>query len=266
LGRMGHARDYPWFSRKNQVRIEVHADNARMGQAAAAAAGEIIAAAVESKGSARIVVGTGPSQNTVIDALVHLPSLDWSRVEVFHLDEYVGISPDHPASFRRWLKERVADVVHPAGVHYLNGDAADADAECRRYAGLLAAAAVDVMFLGFGENGHIAFNDPGVADFTDPLLVRRVRLDDSCRAQQVGEGHFATLEAVPAEALTITCTGIMRSRHLVCSVPERRKAEAVRGAIEGPLSTLCPASLAMTHPHARLFLDRDSASLVEPSL
>jgi glucosamine-6-phosphate deaminase len=248
--------------RKNQVRIEVYADSARMGQAAAAAAAEIITAGVASRGSARIVIGTGPSQNTVIGALVRLPSLDWSRVEVFHLDEYVGISADHPASFRRWLKDRVTDVVHPAGVHYLHGDAADPEAECRRYAGLLDAAPVDVTFLGFGENGHIAFNDPGVADFADPLLVRRVRLDESCRAQQVGEGHFAKLDAVPPEALTITCTGIMRSRHLVCAVPERRKAEAVRCAIEGPLSTDCPASLAMTHPHALLFLDAGSASLL----
>lgn len=254
--------DYPLLSRMNQVRIEVHTSSARMGQAAAAAAAEIIAAALASRGSARIVIGTGPSQVTVIGALVRLPSLDWSRVEVFHLDEYVGISPDHPASFRRWLKEQVADVVQPASVHYLNGDAAYPDAECRRYAGLLDAAPVDVMFLGFGENGHIAFNDPGVADFADPLLVRRVRLDESCRAQQVGEGHFAALDAVPPEALTITCTGIMRSRRLVCAVPERRKAEAVRGAIEGPLSTDCPASLAMTHPHALLFLDTGSASLL----
>jgi glucosamine-6-phosphate deaminase len=263
---MGQGRDYPYFSRKNQVRIEVHADSVRTGQAAAAAACEIIAAAVASQGSARIVIGTGPSQNTVIDALVRLPSIDWSSVEVFHLDEYVGISPDHPASFRRWLKERVADAVHPGIVHYLNGDAGDPDAEGRRYAGLLDADPIDVMFLGFGENGHIAFNDPGVADFADPLLVRRVRLDDSCRAQQVGEGHFPTLSAVPAEALTITCTGIMRGRHLICTVPERRKAGAVRGAIEGPLSTDCPASLAMTHPRARLFLDADSASLLTQSI
>ncbi len=263
---MGHTRDYPLLSLKNQVRIEVHTGSAHMGQAAAAAAAEIITTAVASQGSARIVIGTGPSQDTVIGALVRLPSLDWSCIEVFHLDEYVGISPDHPASFRRWLKERVADIVHPASVHYLNGDAADLEAECRRYAGLLDAAPVDVMFLGFGENGHIAFNDPGVADFTDPFLVRRVRLDDSCRAQQVGEGHFANLDAVPPEALTITCTGIMRSLHLVCAVPDRRKAEAVRGAIEGPLSTDCPASLAMTHPHARLFLDTGSASLLsQPS-
>lgn len=259
---MGHTREYPSLLRKNQVRIEVHAGSVHMGQAAAAAAAEIITNAVASRGSARVVIGTGPSQNTVIEALVRLPSIDWSHVEVSHLDEYVGISPDHPASFRRWLKNRVVDVVHPASVHYLNGDAADLEAECRRCAGFLEAAPIDVMFLGFGENGHIAFNDPGVADFKDPLLVRRVRLDESCRAQQVGEGHFANLDAVPPEALTITCTGIMRSRHLVCAVPERRKAQAVRDAIEGPLSTDCPASLAMTHPHALLFLDADSASLL----
>jgi len=248
--------------RVDLLSVEVHASKPELGRAAGERAAALIRAALERRGRARLVVGTGPSQNWTIDALVSAPGLDWTRVELFHMDEYVGLPATHPASFRRFLKECLADRVKPGAVHYLKGDAPDADAECRRYAGLLGEAAIDICFIGFGENGHIAFNDPHVADFRDPLPVKRVAMDERCRLQQVGEGHFAGLDAVPPEALTLTCPALMAAEHLICSVPDRRKAEAVHAALEGPISERCPASLVRTHADAVLYLEPESASLL----
>ena len=248
--------------RRGRARIRVYRRGSGLGEAAGAAGAAIIREAIAARGHARIVVGTGPSQDGTIGALTAAPGIDWSRVEVFHMDEYTGMAAAHPASFRRWLKEHVADVVRPGIVHYMQGDAADVEAECRRYGGLLRAAPVDVTFLGFGENGHIAFNDPGVADFEDAAAVKPVTLDERCRRQQVGEGHFADLASAPPAAITVTCPALVSARHLVCSVPDRRKAEAVRDALEGPLSTACPASLVLRHPECAIFLDAESASLL----
>ena len=242
--------------------VELHASKADLGRAAAARAAMLILAPLERRGRARLIVGTGPSQNETVAALAGRPlgppGLDWTRIELIHMDEYIGLGPTHPASFRRWLKERLADRVHPGTVHFLNGDAPGAEAECRRYGGLLREAPVDICFLGFGENGHIAFNDPHVADFHDPLWVKRVAMDQRCRLQQVGEGHFPSLDAVPPEALTLTCPALMAAEYLICSVPDRRKAEAVRRALEGPISTRCPASLVRTHAGAVLYLEPES--------
>ena len=236
-------------------------NKADLGQAAGAAGAGIVREAIAARGAARVIVGTGPSQNETIAAWVRAPGIDWSRVEIFHMDEYVGMPASHPASFRRWLKEHVAEVVRTALVHYMQGDA-EVDAECRRYGDLLLSAPIDISFLGFGENGHIAFNDPGVADFHDPATVKRVALDERCRRQQVGEGHFPDVASVPPEAITVTCPVLVSATHLICSVPDRRKAGAVRDAIEGPLSEVCPASLVMTHPRCAIFLDTESASLL----
>lgn len=233
-----------------------------MGEAAAAHAAAILREALAVRGKARIIVGTGPSQDEMIRALTAAPGVDWSRVTVFHMDEYVGIAREHPASFRLWLKRHVEERVQPGEVHYMAGDAPDLDAEIRRYAVLLQAAPIDITFLGFGENGHIAFNDPHVADFRDPLTIKRVEIDLRCRRQQVGEGHFRDVDAVPREAVTITCPALLAARHLVCTVPDQRKAEAARDAIEGPLTTACPASAVRTHPCAVIFLDFGSASLL----
>jgi len=250
--------------RVKQTLVEVYIEKEEMGGAAASYAAELIRESIASRGRARIVIGTGPSQDEVIAALVAAPGVDWRQVEVFHMDEYVGLSALHPASFRRWLKEHVTDRVKPGQVHYLAGDAPDPGAECTRYAELLAAAPIDVTFLGFGENGHIAFNDPHVADFHDPLLVKRVEMDRRCRMQQVGEGHFRTLEDVPREALTVTCPALLGARYVIACVPDKRKAEAVRNAIEGPLTTECPASAVFARPRARVYLDVHSASLLSP--
>jgi len=209
-----------------------------------------------------MIVATGNAQYDVVKGLVETTGLDWGKIEIFHMDEYVGLPDSHPASFRLWIKTRLVDQVHPRVAHYIAGDAADAAAECRRYTELLLESPIDVCLLGIGENGHIAFNDPHVADFHDPATVKLVELDERCRQQQVGEGHFASLAEVPREALTLTCPALMRSRHLICCVPEKRKAEAVRNALEGPVSVACPGSLLRTHPQATIYLDSESASLL----
>jgi glucosamine-6-phosphate deaminase len=244
------------------LQVRVYPSRREASQAAAAAAAMILRGAIANGGRARIVVSTGNSQLDFIQALVDEPEIRWPAVEGFHLDEYAGMPMTHPASFRLWLKTKLAGRVPLAAMHYLAGDAPDLAAECRRYAALLAEAPVDVGFIGIGENGHIAFNDPAVADFADPLPVKIATLDAACRRQQVGEGHFPGLADVPEQALTLTCPTIMGMTHLVCCVPDQRKAEAVRNTLEGPISTACPASILRTHPRAQLFLDADSASLL----
>ncbi|HLH37646.1 MAG TPA: glucosamine-6-phosphate deaminase [Bryobacteraceae bacterium] len=246
----------------DRARVRICASREELGRAAAQRAVEVISGAIRRKGQARIIVATGNSQIPSIHALVE-SAVDWSRVDVFHMDEYIGLSPDHPASFRRWIRERVAEKVHPRNVFYLAADAADLKAEVERYSKLLLAAPIDAAFLGFGENGHIAFNDPPFADFNDPATVKEVVLDAASRRQQVGEGHFPDLSSVPEKALTITCPGLFRAAHWICSVPERRKAEAVRNALTLEISEKCPATLVRRHPDARVFLDRESASLLK---
>ena len=189
-------------------------------------------------------------------------SLAWDRVEAFHMDEYVGLSATHSASFRLWLNMRVAQRCALRAMHLIEGDAPSATAEIARYTALLSAGPLDLAFVGFGENGHIAFNDPPVADFADPAMLKVVTLDEACRLQQVGEGHFPHLDAVPRNAITVTCSGLFRADSWICCVPEARKARAVRDALEGPISTTCPASLVRRHPRATVFLDPESASLL----
>lgn len=249
--------------RVDNVQVEIYPSKLAASLAAAAKAATILTPKDHVPDRRlRIVVGTGNSQEDLVKALAQTSSIDWSRVEVFHMDEYVGMSATHPASFRRWLRTRLADPVRPYKVHYLNGDVPNLEEECRRYGDLLRSEPIDVCFLGFGENGHIAFNDPHSADFNDPLVVKRVTLDEKCRLQQVGEGHFPNLETVPQEALTVTCPFLTSARCLICCVPERRKAEAVRDALEGPIDHSCPASLVRKHPQAFVFLDNESASLL----
>jgi glucosamine-6-phosphate deaminase len=231
-------------------------------EAAAKEAASILRSTLAKRGSARVIVGTGNSQDDMIRTLVETPGLDWNRIEVFHMDEYVGMPDEHPASFRRWLKTHLVDIVHPAKAHYLRGDATDLVQECERYAAELHSGPIDICFIGFGENGHIAFNDPAVANFHDPLAVKRVTMDKRCRLQQVGEGHFPTLEAVPTDALSLTCPELLRAEHLICTVPDQRKAEAVKNALTGPITEACPGSVVRTHPAATIYLDADSASLL----
>ena len=246
---------------RGKARVIIFESQDDLGRAAATQAGKIIADAIRQRGRARIIVGTGNSQDRLIYWLTRQPNIAWTRVDAFHMDEYVGMSPEHPASFRGWLRTHLADVV-PARCHYLGGDAKDVDGEIRRYADALAAEPIDLCFIGFGENGHIAFNDPHEADFNDPKPIKRVKLDEKCRMQQVGEGHFKSLADTPPEALTLTCPTLMSAHHVIACVPEKRKAQAVRDALEGPLTTACPASLVLTHADATIYLDADSASLL----
>ncbi len=246
----------------DQLRVRTYADQATLGMAAASDASALLKSVIRERGGANILVATGNSQIAFLAALTRDRSVDWPKITLFHLDEYLGLTADHPASFRRFIREHLADRVALKAAHYLTGEAPDAEAECRRYADLLQRHPIDVCFCGIGENGHLAFNDPPFADFNDPLLVKVVRLDEASRRQQVGEGHFPTLADVPTHALTVTIPAILRARHILCIAPERRKAKAVRAALRGAVSTSCPASILRRQPHAVLYLDRDSASLL----
>jgi glucosamine-6-phosphate deaminase len=242
--------------------VRIYPSRQALGAAAASDAARIITNAVREKGRARIIVATGNSQLELIGALAGVPGVPWESVEVFHLDEYVGMPNTHPSSFRLWIKRRIEDVVHPGTIQYMRGDAPDLNAEMERYTKLLNGALIDLAFVGFGENGHIAFNDPHVADFADPATIKRVVMDDASRRQQAGEGHFDSPELVPHEALTVTCSALMRSAAWICAVPELRKAQAVRNALKGPIATTCPSSIVRTHPNATVYLDEESASLL----
>ncbi|NOX63236.1 MAG: glucosamine-6-phosphate deaminase [Chloroflexi bacterium] len=241
--------------------IHLYPDKKSLSEAAAQHVGRRINQAIGQRGEASIIVGAGASQVDFLASLRDLTDVDWTKVVIFHLDEYLGIPEDHPASFRRFLKERLFDHLPFASVHLLAGDAADPMQECARYAGLLAERVIDVACIGIGENGHLAFNDPP-ADFDTDALVHIVTLDRTCRQQQVNEGHFPSIEAVPPQALTLTIPAILAAQAISCVVPEKRKAPAVQCALEGPLSPHCPASILRQHSDCTLFLDHDSASLL----
>jgi glucosamine-6-phosphate deaminase len=244
------------------MKISIHVDRAALGRQVAADAAEAIRTADRDRGGVTLVVATGSSQFEVLSELVIQPDVPWERVTVFHLDEYVGLSSAHAASFRRYLRERFVHRLptKPAAFHELDGEA-DPTTECRRLAAVVPAGPFDVALVGIGENAHLAFNDPP-ADFdaTDPYLV--VALDEACRRQQVGEGWFASLADVPTQAISMSVQRILASRTIFCSVPDRRKAEAVRASVEGPVTTDVPASILQRHPDCRLHLDRDAAALL----
>jgi glucosamine-6-phosphate deaminase len=241
-----------------KLQIQIYPDKPALGQAAAEWVTELLDKAVSKGGHANLILATGASQFEFLAAFKKM-TVAWDRITVFHLDEYKGMSITHPASFRKYLQERILDEVKPKQVYLLNGDSKDLDAELVNYERLLAESEIDVACIGIGENGHIAFNDPAVADFKDPRLVKVVDLDEACRKQQLGEGWFPTLADVPIQALSLTIPAIMRCRAISCVVPDQRKANAVRNAVYGPLSTACPASILRTHANTVLFLDQDSA-------
>ncbi len=236
---------------------------ARSGAAAAQHAATVLREAIAARGIAHAMFATGNSQFDFLDALVLDDGIDWASVIGFHMDEYVGIRADHPASFRRYLRERLVERVPMAAFHFIEGDAPDAGAECERYAELLREHPLDLCCLGIGENGHLAFNDPPVADFDDPLDVKVVELERACRQQQVGEGHFPDVDAVPTHAITVTIPALLRASTVLAIVPEARKAEPVRRALQGPIETACPASILRTQPHATLYLDAASAYFLD---
>ena len=233
-----------------------------LSTAAAEQASAAVRRAILDSGSARIIAATGASQLDFLDALTKAKNIDWQRVEMFHLDEYVGLPITHPASFRKYLLERLIHKVGIAKYHLLDGSG-DAREVVRSVGGALRSAPVDVAFVGIGENGHLAFNDPP-ADFQteEPYLI--VELDEACLRQQVGEGWFANISEVPRRAISMSVRQILKAKEIVCVVPDKRKALAVRLCFEGEVSPMAPASILRTHPAATIYLDRDSASLLSP--
>ncbi|MBC8167486.1 MAG: glucosamine-6-phosphate deaminase [Bryobacteraceae bacterium] len=241
--------------------LRVCSTREEMGAASAAMAAEAIAQSIQRDGRAVVVFASAVSQNEFLDALASSDQLDWSKVTAFHLDEYIGVRADHPASFRRFLHQKLWSRVQPAKFYELAGEAADVEGEILRYSALLEEETPTIGFLGIGENGHLAFNDPPV-DFNDPQLVRVVELDEICRMQQVHDGAFGGIGEVPRTAFTMTIPAILRIPLLILNVPGLSKAEAVRNTVQGPLSPHCPASALQRHPHATLFVDKDAAKLL----
>jgi glucosamine-6-phosphate deaminase len=233
-----------------------------MAAAAAASAAQAIRDAIRSKDQANIILPSGASQIEMLRHLVASEGIDWLKVVMFHLDEYLAFGPDHPASFRRYLQERVVDKVGPLrATYFIQGEAENPQAECRRVGAIIQAHPIDVACIGIGENGHLAFNDPP-ADFEtqEPFLV--VQLDERDRRQQFGEGWFATFEQVPSRAISMSIPQILKSKLLVVTVPDSRKAEAVKNALEGPVTPQCPASILRRHENCLLFLDEPAAALL----
>ena len=233
-----------------------------MAAASAAAAARAINKAIEDKGRANIILATGTSQLDMLKNLAEAETVDWTKVTMFHLDEYIAMGADHPASFRKFLKERFVDRVPGLkAVHFVNGDAGDPHQECQRVGSLITEHPIDAAMVGIGENGHLAFNDPP-ADFEteEPYLV--VELDEKCRKQQLGEGWFETLEQVPRRAISMSIRQITKSTCLIVTVPDRRKAEAVKNALEGKVTPMCPASILQQHGNCKIFLDAEAASLL----
>ncbi len=241
------------------LKVEIYPSSKAAGLGAARAAAKAIAEAAKSRDTVGVIFATGASQLAILDALTSLPNIPWNKVRGFHMDEYIGISSDHSASFRRYLRERLTAKVQMKEFFEIDGEAPNPENTCRDYAEKLSSSDPQLCLLGVGENGHLAFNDPAVADFLDPSDVKIVRLDDMCRNQQVGEGWFATVEQVPECAITLTIPALFRVPQLIVSVPGRRKAKIVRSTLDGPLSTDCPATILRTHPNVTMYLDPESA-------
>lgn len=251
-------------TRVDRLHVAVYSDIESAGVAAAAAIADALRQRIADAGSVRVIFAAAPSQDAMLTALGVEPDIDWSRVIAFQMDDYVGIDPEHSAAFGRYLEDRIYSVVRPGVVHKIRPDA-EPTHECKRYAELLAEAPIDLVCLGFGENGHIAFNDPDVADFADPERVKVVELDEASRLQQVNDGCFPVLDDVPTHAITLTVPSLTEGTELFASVSGWRKSDAVKRALTGPISTDCPGSVLRRHPRARLFLDPAAAPSPLPS-
>lgn len=240
--------------------VHVYQDEASVGAAAAADMAAIIKSAISERGAANLILATGNSQLAFLRALRATEGIDWSKVTVFHMDEYIGIDPNHRASFPRFLREHFFNHVPGATFHPMSGDASRVAAICAEYEALLRSHPVDAVALGWGENGHLAFNDPPYAEFDDPVWAKAVKLDEVSRKQQHGEGHFDSLEEVPTHAITLTIPALLAAKRVLCIVPEARKANAVHDCLRLPVSETRPGSVLRTVEHAKLYLDPDSAA------
>ena len=255
--------DAPQTFAIDALSVRVHENQETLADDVAAIARKCLVDVLKEKGSAAVILATGNSQIQFLASLIALGGVDWSKVTLFHMDEYLGIDGNHPASFRRYMRERVASRIQPRVFNYIVGDCLEPFQEAERYSRLIKAQPIDLCCLGIGENGHIAFNDPPVADFGDPHTLKLVKLDDACKWQQVNEGHFPSLESVPPYAFTLTIPTLCSAKRLLCICPEKRKADAVKAALDGPIDESCPASILRKQSHATLFLDRDSAARLE---
>ena len=246
--------------RVDRLRVKVYETRVAMGMSAAHDVAHRIDDLLGAQTSVRIVFASAPSQNEFLAALVDMPDIRWSAVEAFHMDEYVSLTDDAPQGFSAFLRKRLFDLVHPSHVAYLRGNAADVEGECQRYSALLRERPIDIVCAGIGENGHMAFNDPHVADFEDVYTVKPVTLDAVCRQQQVNDGAFASLAEVPTTALTMTMPALMSARWLYCIVPGPTKTDAVLRTLRGPIGVACPATLMRRHERACLYLDEAAAA------
>jgi len=248
--------------RIEQLSVEVFSGPQELAVAAAGRVAQYLRARLVEQDEVRIILATGNSQINFLSLLQEHPGIAWNRLVLFHMDEYLGISDSHRASFRFYMREKVEKKLGPKTFHYLEGDCLEPLKECARYEALLREKPVDLCCLGVGENGHLAFNDPPVADFHDKNWVKLVQLDHECKMQQVNEGHFPNLEAVPPYAFTLTIPALCAAKKMLCISPEKRKARAIQAALQKPISTSCPASILRLQAHAELLLDEQSAGLL----
>ena|SRR6185369_7257148 len=249
--------------RADQLNVYVYESRPKMGLAAASVIAAEIRRAIQDRGRAVVILASAPSQNEFLASLAQAPEIDWSRVVAFHLDEYLGMDAQAPQSFRRFLIDRLVDKVPLGEFHGLRGDAPDGAAEAKLYAELLRQNPPDFAVLGIGENGHLAFIDPPFCDFNDPEPVKVVQLDEICRNQQVNDGAFASLDEVPRDALSLTIPTLMARPKLFAIAPGPAKRQAIKDAVQGPISTTCPASILRTHPNAHLFIDVVAAEYLD---
>lgn len=249
--------------RAEQLKVYVYESRPKMGQGAASVIAAEIRRAIQERGRAVVILASAPSQNEFLANLAEAPDIDWSHVTAFHLDEYLGMDDQAPQSFRRFLIDRLVNKVQLGEFYGLRGDAPNGAAEAKRYAELLRQNPPDFTVLGIGENGHLAFIDPPFCDFNDPEAVKVVQLDEICRNQQVNDGAFATLDEVPRDALSLTIPTIMARPKLFAIAPGPAKRQAIKNAVEGPISTSCPASILRTHPNAHLFIDEVAAEYLD---
>ena len=247
---------------KDNLKVNVYSSRDDMGRAAAADVKAAILRALSEKETINMIFAAAPSQNEVLANLATEREIPWERVNAFHMDEYIGLDKSAPQGFGNFLHAHIFGIAPFKSVNYIRIDAPDAEEECKRYSGLLSDNPVDIVVLGIGENGHIAFNDPPFADFNDDRLVKAVKLDEICRNQQVNDGCFAKIDDVPTHALTLTVPALMSGKELYCIVPAKTKANAVKETVNGEITEDCPASILRTHAHATLYLDSDSASLL----
>ena len=239
------------------TKVEIFKNRKAMGQAAGRKAEEYIVKCLERKKEVRVIFAAAPSQNEKLEYLASSKIIDWKRVTAFHMDEYIGLSGDSPQSFGYFLRKKIFEKVPLGKIHYMQGTADEAE-ECKRYAALLTKAPIDVLLCGIGENGHLAFNDPPVANFQDPEVVKTVLLEKACRTQQVSDGCFPSLDKVPKRALTMTIPIMMSATYAVCTVPGPTKTQAVERTLKGPISVKCPASILRLHRECHFFLDPES--------